>query len=85
MDIEIILERLALASFFPGFIVLFITIHVLHFSEIKHGSNTFYFVQFWPFYKHFKTHYPEASEYARKLIYIQLTMGAPYCVWLLFH
>tara|TARA_R110001592_G_scaffold353287_1_gene652023 strand:+ start:408 stop:695 length:288 start_codon:yes stop_codon:yes gene_type:complete len=83
MDIELILERLAIASLLPGVIWLFLTMHVLHFSELKHGRSPNYSYQLWFFYKHFKDNYPESSAFAKKLFYICILMIAPYCIWLL--
>ena len=76
---EKIFEGLAIASMLPGLIWLFITIHVLHFSELKHGRFSGWF-QFWPFYSEMKDKYPESSRWARVLTYVCFALMLPWLI-----
>lgn len=76
---ESFLEKFAIAAFLPGAILFFLTIHVLHFSELEGGRfNGWY--QFWPFYDEMKNKYPEISRLGRGLTYLCCVLTFPWVI-----
>ncbi len=68
------LVLLATLSFVLGIIWLAITIHVLHYSELKQGRFDGWF-GIWPFYAEMKKNYPTSSMWARFLTYAMFLLA----------
>jgi len=79
VGMEATIKALAVLSIIPSLLWLLVTMHVLHFSELKRGAFKGFF-QFWPFYDEMKTNYPDSSKWARALTYISVALVLP---WLL--
>ena len=82
MDIEVIVERIALASLIPGFVWLFITMFVFRNSEIKDGKFSGW-LNFWPFYDVMKESHPVGSQWGRRLTYIGVALILPWVLWII--
>jgi len=80
MNIEVIVERIAIASLIPGVGWLLITMFVLHYSELKNGKFSGW-INFWPFYKEMKETYPVGSQWARWFMYVGIALVMPWIVW----
>ena len=80
MDIEVIIERLAVASLIPGFGWLFITMFVFRNTELKAGKFNGW-LNFWPFYEVMREAHPVGSQWARRLTYIAVALVLPWALW----
>jgi len=80
MNIEVIVERVAIASLIPVIGWVFITMFVLHYSELKNGKFSGW-INFWPFYKEMKEEHPIGSQWARWFTYAGFVLIIPWMVW----
>ena len=80
MDIEIIVERLAVASLIPSFGLLLITMFVFQSYGLK-DEKLRGWLNFWPFYKVWKEAHPVGSQWARMLTYIAIVLCLPWVLW----
>lgn len=78
-DLGNVLNTLAGTALIIGIAWLLLTMHVLHYSELKHGRFNGWF-QFWPFYKIMKENYPDSSRAGRILFISGNLLVFPWCV-----